>query len=257
MRMIKMAVLITFVSIFVLIAGCNENKRYVRTVEMPLEIVDGQKLVLSSNVGSIAISGKNIENGSIIAKITGKGDTVEKAKKVAESISIKVEGEIGRNNVCIKINKPIGVKDNWYAVDYTIESPENISVKSRTNVGSISISNIKGDITTGVNVGSVSCKNIFGKVNLKTNVGNITLIYNEHAPSQIDSVLSTDIGNITFQSPDNLSAQVNATTNVGSINTRLPITVKGNLSSKNIRGVIGNGEGSIKLKTNVGSINIK
>lgn len=251
----KTKIAVLTVTLFIFLAGCNPQERYSRTVEMPLAIINNQELAISLDVGSIGISGKDIENGSITAKITGKGDTIEKAKTVAESISIEVE--TNKNTVFIKINKPIKVKDNWYSVDYTIESPEYISVKARTDVGSITISNIKGDIVAESDVGSINCKNIFGKTHLKTDVGNITLAYNEEAAGPIDSELSVDVGSITFRGPKNLSAKIDVQTDVGSINTILPITLTGNLSSKKINGVIGNGEGKISLKTDVGSITIK
>lgn len=237
-------------------AGCNVKERYVRTVELPLVIVDNQELVVSLNVGSIRICGKDIGNGSIVAKITGKGETVEKAKAVAESISIKVEVGVGKKSVFIKIDKPVKIKSSWYAVNYVIESPENISVRAKTDVGRISISNIRGEIFAASDVGTINCKNVFGKTHLKTDVGNVSLAYNEDAPNQVDSVVSVDVGNITFKGPGGLSAKVDAGTDVGSIKTSLPITVEGNLCSKKISGVVGNGEGEIRLKTDVGSIKI-
>jgi len=104
----KTKIAVLMVTLFIFLAGCNLQEKYVRTVEMPLAIVNNQELAISLNVGSIGILGKEIENGSIIAKITGKGDTIEKAKTVAESISIEVEAN--KNTVFIKINKPIKPK---------------------------------------------------------------------------------------------------------------------------------------------------
>jgi hypothetical protein len=53
-----------------------------------------------------------------------------------------------------------------------------------------------------------------------------------------------------------MSAQLNASTNLGSIRTRRPITVVGNLK-KSIKGTVGTGEGKIDLRTNIGSIEIE
>ena len=67
--------------------------------------------------------------------------------------------------------------------------------------------------------------------------------------------VETDVGSIEFTAPPQLSAQVHASTNVGSVKTAKLITVVGNVG-KSIKGTTGSGEGKVLLKTNVGSIEI-
>ena len=258
MKIINISYLMVVLTLSVLIAGCQQNERYARTVEMPLEIADGQKIVLSSNIGSIGITGyDDVEIGKVMVRIIGKGDTVEKAKKVAESISITMEGEAGKNNIYIKSDKPAGIKDDSYMIDYTVRPPKNISAEVDVNVGGIVILNITGDIDAKTNVGAITCKNIVGKARLETNFGKINASYSKVAPGQVDAVLLVDVGSIAFRGPKNLSAQISAETEIGSISTRLPLTLIGDQTSKSTKGVIGNGEGNIKLKTNVGSISFR
>jgi hypothetical protein len=222
---------------------------------MPLSINSGQKLVVCTHVGSIKVSGSNIQKPGIKAQITGKADTIKKAQAVAEAIKIIVENK--NNNIVIKIVKPANIKNEWYTVDYIIDVPEDISPEAKTEVGCITISNIKGDIAASSDVGSVSCQNTRGKTDLKTNVGNISLAYAEDANSQVNARLSADVGDIHFKGPRNMSAKLGISTDVGSIHSSLPIPVQGDICKKSLNGTVGKGEGSIQLQTDVGSIHIE
>jgi hypothetical protein len=238
-----------------LLSGCDLKEKYQRTVEVPLTISGGQKLVVHTDVGSITVADSNAPQGLVKAVITGKGDTIEKAQKVAEAINITAENNA--DGVIIKINKPAEIKNDWFAVDYTINTRQDISLDAKTDVGSINVSNIKGDIAASCDVGSITCENAGGKLKLNADVGNISAAFAEDAGSGVIADLSVDVGNIHFKCPKNLSAGIDASTDVGSISSDLPITVQGNVCSKKLNGTIGSGEGSIRLKTDVGSIKIK
>ncbi len=250
----RLCIIISVISTLAL-TGCDLKEEYERTVDLPLTISAGRKLVVHTEVGSIKVTGSNTQQSGIKAKITGKGDTIEKAQEVAQNINITVEDD--NNNVYIKINKPLEVKSSWYSVEYTIEVPENISLEYKTDVGSATVSNIKGDITASCDVGSITCENASGKVNLVADVGNVSLAYAEDANSQVDAEMSVDVGCIYFKGPKNISAKFNASTDVGSIHCDLQIPVTANVCSKKLDGTVGQGQGNVRLKTDVGSIDIK
>jgi len=250
----RLCIIISVISSLAL-TGCDLKEEYERTVDLPLEISAGRKLVVHTEVGSIKVTGSNTQQSGIKVKITGKGDTIEKAQEVAQSINITVKDD--NNNVYIEINKPLEVKSNRYSVDYTIEVPENISLEYKTDVGSATVSNIKGDIVASCDVGSIICENASGKVNLSADVGNISLAYAEDANSQVNAEMSVDVGCIYFKGPKNISAKLNASTDVGSIHSDLPITVQENICKKSLSGTMGHGDGNVRLKTDVGSIDIK
>jgi len=255
MRKIFLKLCITSVISSLILTGCDLKEKYERTVDLPLAINAGRKLVVHTEVGSIKVTGSNTPQSGIKVKITGKGDTIEKAQEVAQNINITVKDD--NNNVYIKINKPLEVKSSWYSMDYTIEVPENISLEYKTNVGSATVSNIKGDITASCDVGSITCENAWGKVNLNADVGNISLAYAEDANSQVNAEMSVDVGSIHFKGPKNISAKLDVSTDVGSIHSDLPIAVTGNICSKRLNGTVGQGQGNVRLKTDVGSIDIK
>jgi hypothetical protein len=253
----KLLILLSCISAVICpaLVGCDLKEKYEKSVEMPLSISAGQKLIVQTDVGSIKVSDSNAPQGSIKAKIIGKGDTIEKAQAVAEAVKIIVE--TNNNNVVIKIDKPAAIKSEWYAVEYTIEVTPDISLEYKTDVGSATISNIKGDIAVSCDVGSITCENALGKANLKVNVGNVRLVYVEDANIAVNANLSTDVGNIHFKGPKNMSAKFDVKTDVGSIHSDLPITVQGKICKKTLNGTVGRGEGDVRLKTDVGSIHIE
>jgi hypothetical protein len=244
-----------FVALCLLLAGCDLKEKYERSVEMPLSINVGQKLIVQTDVGSIKITGGSAQPAAIKAKITGRSDTIEKAQKVAESINIIVENSA--DSVLIKIDKPAEFKSDWFTVDYCVDVPEDIGLEYKTDVGSATISNIKGDITAACDVGSITCENVLGKTNLSADVGNIRLVYAEDANGAVNADLSVDVGSIHFKGPKNMSAKFDVKTEIGSINSSLPITVQGDFCRKSLNGTVGQGQGNVQMKTDVGSIHIE
>lgn len=238
-------------------SGCDLKENYKRTVEMPLQIAPGQQLIVTTDVGSISISKTDDPQYSIKAEITGKGNTNEKAQRVAESVNIKIENKT-ENIVVIKIDKPFEIKSDWLTVDFYIEAPADINLDCKTDVGSINISDIMGDISAKCDVGSIKCSGVCGRLDLKTDVGEI----NAKFANDIDIVnadLTTDVGSIHFKAPENMSAMVYASTDVGSIHSSLRAAdqkIEGDCCSKKFTATTGKGEGKVSLKTDVGSITI-
>lgn len=237
-------------------AGCDLKERYKKNVELPLKIAGGQKLIVSTEVGSIKVYNSNQSQYSIKAEITGKGDTVENSKKVAESVKIAIENK-DKDTISVKIDKPMEIKNEMVTVDYTIYVPFDINLECKTNVGSVDVADIKGDIKASCDVGSINCQNAVGRLELKTDVGDIHASYAKDAANITNADLRTNVGSIHFIAPPDLSAKVSASSNVGQISSNLPVVVTGDFCSKKLNASIGKAEGDIRLKTDVGSINIK
>jgi len=105
-------------------------------------------------------------------------------------------------------------------------------------------------------VGDVACTGLRGEIDLHTNVGSLRAAYAEDAPAALRAALKTNVGDIEFTGPADLSAHLTAAANVGSINTDRPLTVRGSLK-QSIQASLGQGEGHVELNTNVGSIKIR
>ncbi len=125
-----------------------------------------------------------------------------------------------------------------------------------SDVGEIRISNITEEIKVKTDVGKISCQEISGDIDLQADVGKINVVYSKTAPAACNVNIKTNVGSIDLTTPPGCSAAVQADTDVGSITTDMPLTIKGKVG-KNLRGTIGGGEGKLYLRTDVGSIRIR
>jgi hypothetical protein len=252
----KKIIFVVLVSVAFLFTGCNPKETYKKTIETPFLIKGGQKLIVQTDVGSIRVDESNSPEPKLKAEITGKGETIEEAQKVAESVKIKIENQ-ANGDVCVKIIKPAEIKNDWLSVDYTINVPADIILDCKTDVGAINITGIKGDIYATCDVGSINCDKVSGNLHLKTDVGDIHATCADDTPGLVKTNISTDVGSIHYKGPENMSAKIKATSDVGKIHSNLPAKIEGDNVSKKLNATAGKGEGDVILRTNVGSINIE
>jgi hypothetical protein len=228
--------------------------KYERTVEVSAPIAPGQTLDVHTSVGSITVTGGDFNDCSVTAKIMAKAATKEQAQKLAEETEIKLE-PVG-DKLKIKIERPPKMDKEGIFVSFDITVPRQTALNLEANVGELKVDNTQGPIEAVTNVGKITCKEITGRVDLTTNVGEVKVVYAEDAPPACNANITTSVGEINFAGPDNLSAEFHVSANVGSIDTQLPLVVKGKIS-KSLDGTVGAGEGKVILRANVGSINIR
>jgi hypothetical protein len=252
--------LLCSLSIATLLAGCCINigdlcrARYEKTEHLSAPFAPGQTLYLQNNVGVITVTGADATDCNVTATITARAMTMEKAEKLAGEVGIKLEPS--DNKLCIMVEKPDRMSKHSITIDFNITVPKQTTLQLATNVGEIKIANITKPIKAKANIGAISCKEITEDIDIQTNIGEIKVFYSETAPSACNANIKTNIGEINFDGPPDLSAQVNVSANIGSIQTDLPLTIKGTIN-KSLNGTIGKGEGKVILKTNIGSIKIK
>lgn len=232
------------------IGGCGHVK-HERVETLSVAIAEWTTLDVETDVGAIRIVGADVEDCSIIATIRGKETTMEEAKKLAEQVTIKAD-TVG-NKLMIRAESSI---KKCISVEYEITAPKKINAWCKTDVGAINVSRLAGEITAKTDVGAIKVEGAVGKLELETDVGSVTVKFAEDAPAVCYADIETDVGKINFTSPPNMSARLEAKTDVGDINTNMPVTVTGKVG-KHIHGTVGNGEGKVYLKTNVGAIHIK
>lgn len=239
--------------------GCGSiaescKAKYEKTEHLSAPLTPGKTLELENNVGEIIITGADVKDCDVTAAITAKAPTEEQAQKLAEEVRIKLQPQ--GNKLHIKVEQPDNKSKQSINIDFDITMPKETALQLSTDVGEIKIANTTKSIKAETDVGAVSCKEISGDIDIKTDVGEVTVLYSKTAPGACNANIKTDVGKIDFTAPPDLSAQVSFSTNIGSIETDLPLTINGMLG-KNSSGTIGKGEGEVILKTDIGSIKIK
>lgn len=133
------------------------------------------------------------------------------------------------------------------------------SLKLKSNSGNINLAEASADtINIHTSFGRITCRQITSTdLTAGSNSGNIDIICSDSTPAEINANVTTSFGSIDFVAPSGFSGQVELATNLGSINTNLPITITGEVSNKKLTGKIGEGKGKLHLETKSGSIKIK
>lgn len=255
------------------IGSCAMRAKYERTVQLSAPLSPGSSFTAQTYNGSITITGADVTDCNLTATIIGRAVTEEDAKKVAEQTTIKLE-PFG-DKLTAKIDKPTFRFNKSVSVSLNVTVPNNTGLELTTHNGRVEITNVtgplnatthngkvtaeqaSGTIELHTHNGSVICREVSGDTQLKTHNGSIKVYYSEDAPSVCDISLITYNGGIDLMTPSNFSGEVEASTNNGSINTELPITVSGKLSKRRLTGKIGTGQGRLHLETHNGSIRIR
>jgi hypothetical protein len=259
---VKCLLSLTLLTFVVGCVGCDIHfgnfgrEEFERTEQLSAPIGAGATLTAETDVGSITAGGGDVTECSVTAEITAKAPTQEKANELAQAVKIKLEPE--GDDLRLHVEKPAKKRRCSIGVRFDITIPPQVSLHLESDVGDIEVTNINGAIYATTDVGEITCTEVEGDVELEVDVGDVTAEYRDGAESTFSARLETDVGQIRFAGPANLSASVDASTNVGSIETRLPLTVTGQIG-KSVHGTVGKGEAKaiVHLKTEVGSIEIE
>jgi hypothetical protein len=254
--------------------GSCPQARYERTEELTASMAGLEALDVETSFGSIIIAGDDVTECTIKVKIFAQAPSAEEAKQLLEEAKLKAE-PVGRT-LNIAVEKPRLGNNRCIGASFDIIAPKQVSVESKTSYGSIKVRDIEGNIKARTSFSSIKTENTQGAVDLKTSYGsvicrNITstdikarssfggidIACSPATPPEINADVATSYGGVEFEAPPGFSGAVDLETSFGSINTKLPVTVKGRISKDRIKGTVGEGDGKLRLKTSFGSIRMR
>ena len=266
--------LLLIVSGCVIRIGDWPRAKYEKTIELQAPLGSGSILVANTSYGSITVRGADTSDCSLFATIHVQAPSEQEASEIAEQV--KIELEPAGKTLTVRADKPHVKNNRSINISYQITVPvqTNIEcsssygpikladtsgyVKAHTSYGSIDCDSVNGQIHVDTSYGRVNCREIIsGELTVGSSYGNIDIEYSDLAPAEIQAVVSTSYGSIDFTAPPGFTGQVELATSHGSVKTDLPITVQGKISSKRIKGTIGEGNGKLILKTSYGSIGLR
>ncbi len=289
--LVSLLLLVSLTGCTINLGGCGANEKYERVVELSEAIEPDSKLSAQTWNGAILVTGSDEEGCDVIATITARSFTQEEAQQLAEQTQVRLEQtEDGLKTVIDRPNKKnresISVKLEIRVPHATALSLgtsngkiEIISTKqaidAKTSNGKITITDATGAINAHTSNGRIEikqadaerfdlhtsngkiyCEAITGDIKASTSNGAIDVVYQADANPATNIDLTTSNGSISVTTPENYSAQVNASTSNSKIHTSLPIMVQGEFGKK-INGTIGEGEGQLTLRTSNGAIHIQ
>ena len=224
-------------------------KNHCETRDLTLEApATGQPLAVDAGPnGGITVHGWNGPNIRIRAKIQTWATTEDKAVVRARRIVIATA------NNTLRAADPD--KDKEWSVSYEIFVPRTTALALHTVNGGISLDNLQSAITFETVNGGVSLANLGGQVKGETVNGglDITLTGRQWEGQGLD--VTTTNGGINWKLPRSYSAQLFTSTNMGGINTGLPVTKTG-MFHKEVTASLGQGGPPVRAVTTNGGIDV-
>ena len=226
--------ILLLLSIFLLLilTGCQFTSFTIEN-EFEENYYPGMVIDLENNTGDINIENWEKEKVKIIAIITGRADTINRAEKIAQRTEINTR--LDNNILKIRQSLPDRIQGytNSLSVSYIIKIPEDFSANLITNTGDINIENVSGNLNIKGNTGDINTTGVIkGNIDIEINTGSLNLF-------EVYGDLNVD-GNTGDVLIDFLMGQIHVEINTGNI--------KGNLFLEN--------DMSNRIKTNTGNINV-
>jgi len=87
--------------------------------------------------------------------------------------------------------------------------------------------------------------------------GRSTVEFSPSAPPNVTAEVTSISGSVTVVAPPGFAGRVEMSTTSGSVQCDLPLTVQGRMSHRHLSGTVGQGTGSLTLRTTSGSVHLR
>ncbi len=238
--------------LFALFTAISRNRPGTSSIETHTFSVEAQpKITIRDDVGAIRVHSGGEENQVVVQA------TKRRRILMGGEIAIQCDQNTAKNAITVKSRNGwsfIGSK--W--VDFDITVPRNADLELKNDAGSITVSGIAGQISCATDAGSVKVTDTWlsGNSKLKTDAG--TISFSGALDPHGSYLMTTDAGTVSVTLPPSASFRLDAKTDVGSINSDFPLTVKRDFPGGKARCDIGLPPyPALKLRTDVGSITIR
>jgi hypothetical protein len=204
--------------------------------------------------GEVMVTGQSdADHVTVTAHLYVSSDTREDAELHLDDLDILVTD--GTNEILIQTVQPEYINGRKYLVEYDIIVPDSFEVVTSQTNGTIAILDIQNSVEVSNKNGDVLLSGIVGGIIADVENGGIegtvVLPFNE----TID--LSVKNGGLELSIPTSTSAEFSASVDgVGEIIVSDLDIIDPVRTSKSLSGTLGNGEGSIALRTVNGNIEV-
>jgi DUF4097 and DUF4098 domain-containing protein YvlB len=255
------------------------------SIERTLAITPGGVFDLESVSGRVEIRGTSRSDVLVVVRA--------KKEEISEHHDFSFEEQGDR--VVVRVTKRRGHSRRWISgnegLEFVVEVPTNTNLEIDTSGGSISVENIDGTAHLHTSGGSITATDLGATAKLSTSGGGITVegvagdldadtsggsIKIAGAKGSIDAdtsggsitasftagntaggTLSTSGGSITAYVDADAGFDLDASTSGGRVTVDIPVTVRGEISRRSVRGEINGGGAPLRLDTSGGNINVR
>jgi DUF4097 and DUF4098 domain-containing protein YvlB len=224
----------------------------------------------------------DVARGGTLELVSDAGD-LQIESHTKDTVEVTVENNSDNDNFTVNF-KQTGSdvtitgdrkKRSWWGsssnIRFTIKVPDQYNLTLKTGGGSISLSDLKGQVNARTSGGSIYLGKIIGDVTVKTSGGSIRVdevAGNINAHTSGGSIkatltqqpksncrLTTSGGSLTAYLDPNVAVNLSAKTSGGRVHNEFE--VNGNVSETSIEGKINGGGPELYMRTSGGSVSIK
>lgn len=245
--------------------GCSIAPAETQVIEDSFSISGSPQIVAEIDNGSIEVVSRNSGSNTIQVTATVRnpdrvdyrasqdGNTVRVIGKSDSGFSFLGGGDRGVDLVVsLPTEIDLGLESSNGAIEVT---GINGSISAKTSNGRISITNSTGDIAAATSNGRVDLGDVSGQVEAQTSNGSIS--YRGTLRPGSTNSFQTSNGSIEVSLVDTPGVEIDATTSNGRVSSSLPITIEGTVKDNELKGTIGAGGSTLRIRTSNGSVNIK
>lgn len=224
-------------------------------------MADGQTLEIRGVNGAIRVEAASGAQAEVTARKSARRSDPSDVEIVVVphdggvTLCALYPSERGRENECRPGGGRNNTHDNDVKVEWTVRLPSGIHLSAHT---------VNGDVTVREAGASVRATTVNGDVDIVTRGTAEARTVNGSIDASLGRAdwqgtmrFSTVNGGITLGVPASISADVEASTVNGSIESDFPITVRGRFGPRSLRGTIGDGGRDLELETVNGSIRLR
>lgn len=166
--------------LFVAASGCNDEiggwstsnqSRFERTITRQITLDSADTLDVLSRAGTITVTGADVTDCNLVARVVAQAPTEEEAQEIAEQVQIV--GEAAGSTMKIRSEEPDLPNNRWIGVNYTITIPRRMNIRGDSAFGRLDISHIDGRLDGKSGNGSIKAQDIRGRTELRTSFGAI------------------------------------------------------------------------------------
>ena len=232
-------------------------------VDLDVETGAGRITVRTGDINSVRVA------GLVTVKSTfwrGSGSPEEKVRAIESKPPIEQFG----STIRIGRIRDEGLRRDLF-IDYEIVVPADTTlradtglgdivaggirrtVKANTGAGTIRLTDIAGDVTAETGLGDVEIRGAKGSVRANTGAGKIRV----EGEALSSWRLNTGLGDVYVAINGSRGFDVRAHTGLGSVHSKLPLTIDGSIVASDVRGKVRGGGPLVDINTGAGSISIE
>ncbi|MDZ7372458.1 MAG: DUF4097 family beta strand repeat-containing protein [candidate division KSB1 bacterium] len=223
----------------------------------------GARLEVRNVNGSISVLPWGIDSVEVCAEISVRAKDREEAEDFLQDVEIEIR-QVGRRLV-VQARHPSVASGFWdwvfgqrkpeASVEFRIRVPKDADLELKTVNGAIEVEAVKGRLSFSTTNGRVEARDVGGEVEASTVNGSVRVEFTEvdpHARMEFKTVN----GGIRLYLPENVRADIDASTINGHLETDFPLQVTGKYVGRHIAGSINGGGAFFRLRTVNGGIDI-